>query len=102
VVIVNLIITIVCSFSSLTFSAAAARSSGVIMCAACWIRLNSVHWSIVLAPDGSLRGILQNIVTKHQSSYPRASSVFTRTWLRYVRVFAIAIPSVVCLFVVCL
>ena len=28
--------------------------------------------------------------------------VFTRTWLRYVRVFAIAIPSVVCLSVVCL
>jgi len=26
----------------------------------------------------------------------------TRTWLRYVRVFAIAIPSVVCLSSVCL
>ena len=27
--------------------------------------------------------------------------IFTRTWLRYVRVFAVAIPSVVCLSVVC-
>jgi len=29
------------------------------------------------------------------------SVVFTRSWLRYVRVFAIANPSVACLFVVC-
>ena len=27
--------------------------------------------------------------------------IFTRTWLRYVRVFAIAIPSVVCRLSVC-
>ena len=30
-----------------------------------------------------------------------SSAIFTRTWLRYVRVFAVAIPSVVCRLSVC-
>ena len=32
---------------------------------------------------------------------PSVASLFTRTWLRYIRVFAIAIPSVVCRLSVC-
>ena len=33
----------------------------------------------------------------HVRIYEAANSIFTRTWLRYVRVFAIANPSVCCL-----
>ena len=53
-------------------------------------------------PAGGLRPLLIRPATTLQKTlftlhWPVFSAIFTRTWLRYVRVFAVAIPSVVCL-----
>ena len=55
----------------------------------CWTKSNMLH-------EGSVPPyiILFHVFVK---TCHFAVLIFTRTWLRYVRVFAIAIPSVVCL-----
>ena len=62
-------------------------------------RCNNVIWSNLLPPcSDSLCNFSWPLMTTKDSLQRTISivSVFTRTWLRYVRVFAVANPSIVC------